>query len=176
MLTTSYGGWGTSSTCVSSIIHKYNYHKQSRLSLHLSFMKSHLANWHLRIFLAFFRSTMYAWVNVCVWFVTTVEGCCFFCFTAYFCFFLCSSQLWNQTISQNEVGYCYHWLSDIKTLFYDHLCLSYPHNKYDDIEMGEDLPVILSPWRSWSQCEGYFIFNNMLQVLSIEFPWNIILK
>lgn len=40
---------------------------------------------------------------------------------------------------------CYHWLSDIKTLFYDHLCLSYPHNKYDDIEMGEDLPVILSP-------------------------------
>ncbi len=81
---------------VSSIIHKYNYHKQS--SLHPSFMKSHLANWHLRIFLAFFRSTMYAWVNVCVWFVTTVEGC----FFLFYCIFLFLFVQFSTMTSNNQ--------------------------------------------------------------------------
>lgn len=45
-----FWGWGT---CVSSIIHKYNYHKQSSVSLHPSFMKSHRVDGHLRIFFGF---------------------------------------------------------------------------------------------------------------------------
>lgn len=96
MLTTSFGGWGASSTCVSSIIHKYNYHKQSRLSLHPPFIKSHLVDWHLGIFLPFFlyRQCMHVLMFVCVVCYHSRRTFVFILFSlgliAYICSFLCA--------------------------------------------------------------------------------------
>lgn len=103
-LTASFGGWGTSLTSltrVTSIIQKYNYHKQSSVSLHPSFMKSHLVYWHLRMFLpSFFISTMYACVNVCVCYVEGSLCFQFWVWSLIFVSIVCSPQLWNKQSSK----------------------------------------------------------------------------
>lgn len=63
----------------------------------------------------------------------------------YFCFYFVQSSTMNQTIIQKRSGILLSVaLWNHRIMFYDHLCLSYPHNKYDDIYCRWEKIVLFS--------------------------------